>query len=717
MRNLGLNSVATEVGAGMHIMAWSEDHVIESRSITAEGEVASFVPVEIDDEEAQLEVDEEAQLEVDEETQLEVDDAERGDIVAVRIKNFINAGIFPAIIKGAAIKDLKKTTSFLNQCGVCLIDKDTIEWFIYLLDPCFNFKKPVVIKCTKTGASNACTHLDKKHYITSSKTMATNKKLAHIKKQLDLSDPAFKKDPKRWFEVQLGAWSVEHSISYNAFTTCRWQLIGRQLPVGEGGMKSINIRKLHVELYTTCKKIIIMSLVEARSFFTIKYLSLYMDLIKNKMSNQKYLALRMCFNTSTRFNIGYNLAVRRFTPTTDERQAKQLSTILHEWSSGVLEEFGIKVMLDVLTSTLDSGSDVKRTLDILIDAWWEWCISHLIHLALTEAFGTSIDPNNNKNVDARYFFQKIKKVIEAVNKSENLQGAFEEAMLEFLETYLKLLNLQQHRWSSTALVLERILIAWEPLLQATHEARKFLGNAMSECYFKRYHPILVLHQPKKIYDNNLGRPMLQKNVLEETDFKFSYLIDAQSMMYPPMTSGKILAKLINATNIDRLDIPVGWTQESLQKQHFVFVNQFIWNKIRCLAKTVAAPIVLEKQQMAGSTLVGRLERSAKRVKTLKLMSAALDIVADDDKKDVNGSGECFETATQMVNAEVQILKGIGDETNIELWPESAELCKWWARQTSMPCLMQAALAILANKPSSDGLECDPGSLSDVLAPK
>jgi len=189
------------------------------------------------------------------------------------------------------------------------------------------------------------------------------------------------------------------------------------------------------------------------------------------------------------------------------------------------------------------------------------------------------------------------------------------------------------------------------------------------------------------------------------------------MLYPPMTSGKILVKLINATNIDRLDILVGWTQESLQKLHFVFVNQFIWNKIRCLAKTVVAPIVLKKQQMAGSTPAGRLERPAKRVKTLKLLSAALDIVADDDKKDVNGSGECFETATQMVNAEVQILKGIGDETNIELWPESTELCNWWARQTSMPCLMQAALAILANKPSLGGLKCDLGSLSDVLAPK
>jgi len=128
-------------------------------------------------------------------------------------------------------------------------------------------------------------------------------------------------------------------------------------------------------------------------------------------------------------------------------------------------------------------------------------------------------------------------------------------------------------------------------------------------------------------------------------------------------------------------------------------------------------IVFKKQQMARSTPTGRLERPAKRVKTLELLSAVLDIVVDDDKKDANGSGECFETAAQMVNAEIQILKGIGDETNIELWSESAELCKWWARQTSMPCLMQAALAILANKPSSGGLECNLGNLSNVLAPK
>jgi hypothetical protein len=103
-------------------MAWSEDDVVESGSITVvditvEGEVAPLVPVEIDDEEVQL----------------EVDDAKCGDIVAVSIKNFINAGIFLTIIKGAAFKDLKKTTSFLTQCNVRLIDKDKVEWFICLL--------------------------------------------------------------------------------------------------------------------------------------------------------------------------------------------------------------------------------------------------------------------------------------------------------------------------------------------------------------------------------------------------------------------------------------------------------------------------------------------------------------------------------------------------------------------------------------------------------
>ncbi len=53
-----------------------------------------------------------------------------------------------------------------------------------------------------------------------------------------------------------------------------------------------------------------------------------------------------------------------------------------------------------------------------------------------------------------------------------------------------------------------VLRSHDVLQPATREARKLLGKAMSECYFKRYHPILALRQPKKIYGNNLGWPML-----------------------------------------------------------------------------------------------------------------------------------------------------------------------------------------------------------------
>jgi len=94
----------------------------------------------------------------------------------------------------------------------------------------------------KDGNVERFTHLDKKHCITSSKIMATNKKLADIKKQLDLSDLTFKKDLKRWFEVQLGACFAEQSISYNVFTTCKWQLIGRQLPVATPLWPSVGVK-------------------------------------------------------------------------------------------------------------------------------------------------------------------------------------------------------------------------------------------------------------------------------------------------------------------------------------------------------------------------------------------------------------------------------------------------------------------------------------------
>jgi hypothetical protein len=94
----------------------------------------------------------------------------------------------------------------------------------------------------------------------------------------------------------------------------------------------------------------------------------------------------------------HNLGVRAFQPAREEMENKAASELLVQWSVVILKKFAINPEQDILTSCTDLGSDVKKALEKVLPTIREWCASHLIHLALTDAFGSHIDPKKRKTV-------------------------------------------------------------------------------------------------------------------------------------------------------------------------------------------------------------------------------------------------------------------------------------------------------------------------------
>jgi hypothetical protein len=124
--------------------------------------------------------------------------------------------------------------------------------------------------------------------------------------------------------------------------------------------------------------------------------------------------------------------------------------------NSILEEFGVNPREDVLTSCTDSGSDVKRALEVVFPTHCEWCISHVLHLALADAFRSHIDPNKTKNGEVHELMNACRKVVETVNKSKLLKIKVDNNMLTDFGKIIKLRNSPNNRWSAMEEVLVRL---------------------------------------------------------------------------------------------------------------------------------------------------------------------------------------------------------------------------------------------------------------------
>uniref|UniRef100_A0A6S7ZVB6 HAT C-terminal dimerisation domain-containing protein n=1 Tax=Aplanochytrium stocchinoi TaxID=215587 RepID=A0A6S7ZVB6_9STRA len=186
----------------------------------------------------------------------------------------------------------------------------------------------------------------------------------------------------------------------------------------------------------------------------------------------KFIGIRISFNLPCEkknpFHT-YSLAVRPFhrqfkQKRTEDADQKRMSELLYDWCEKTLHSYGLE-MKNIISGTSDSGSDVKRMFTLIENASWEWCIPHIISRVCIDSFGASINKDKSKNKEAREVVDKIKKVLETVNKGTKIKEILDE-LNESSERYRKMLSYAPQRWQSLGRVVDRVLENWEELREA-----------------------------------------------------------------------------------------------------------------------------------------------------------------------------------------------------------------------------------------------------------
>lgn len=271
----------------------------------------------------------------------------------------------------------------------------------------------------------------------------------------------------------------------------------------------------------------------------------------------------------------------------------------------------------------------------------------------------------------------------------------------------------------------------EQLDNRTTQVRQKLLQAASTRYFDRYNAFRALRKPAKFYG-----PRSKVGIFdaERSDFKFSYMFDIVAALWPGMSDGVVLRKLIDAMPIsEKLLMKFNlspnriWTDESVRDHHFALIHHFLWSSIRSMAMKVAVSLIEERRGkgiilQSSTNKINAIRKRKREANPVEQMNALLGIdggvneendASELDEDDVN---DVHSVASKMVDAEIQMFKKIPKSA----CPKPTEFVTWWAKSDetkNLPCLRIVVSALSGLKVGSGGLECDIGVMVDLVTPK
>lgn len=691
--------------------------------------------------------------------------------------------------------DANGSKSIVFQYGVKLVQFEGEKlnrrvkgrWYC-LLEPCFSSKKNLSLDHSST--SNVAQHLERVHSILSTRTqkLIDNQKLSRTKKSIGVR--MSKSFPERYYYLVAALHAALNGVSFRSICGddfARFFVAIEDFPkLYEKKLKNF-LLDIYMYVMNECRQ----KLQSMKKKYKVPFLHLSADIYTSTILQVKFLGLRAAYIDLDNLSFkSFNLGVKVFEPSTMERSKKShLSDVMFEWVKEIFSSFNISED-DIMSTTSDSGSDIKRLMSKCLGKPSEWCLAHLLNCALVDAFGVSQSIKNCKNLEARAISTSLRRVIEHVNKSPKARTIIREHQKALGGKEERLANFINQRWASAYIVYEKFLrnykilydyvgyentkFNWPPELKkrvvqefysilkviwdiirksqndnicaldvlselyafyvtnlqpnkgirifevsSTEEETEFrefedldkitqtvvlkLKSAIDQRFFYRYHP-------SKAYT----RKLTSQEEGAKSDFKFSYAFEAGHLLVPMWRNGNILNNLVRMVSDDSC------TEESIVLHYKRIINR-AWvtltevvvengskldpDLLTSKDNPITTPKKKRRTEKPGYVVLNDLFIKERRTRKPSLKEKK-------NQEEVSVSDIVFDQIARYCSKNSELDKIGLDEKNsvLKFWKSELEGSRF-------PLLARVALAFLAIKASSAGLERDFSPASDLFTRK